>query len=56
MENMTNEELISEGLKLLDAAVQHFMEVSGSPHADAIAKAAHGLLMLAEMIYSSYQK
>jgi hypothetical protein len=56
MSDMTNEDLVSEGLKLVDDALSHFMEIKGCEQGQALAKVAHGLLVLGEMVYSSYKK
>jgi len=54
MENQKNQELISMGLRLLDEALSHFMEVD-SEHGKALANIVHGALALGGIIYDVYK-
>lgn len=56
MSDMTNEELIEQGLKCLDEALCNFTEVYDDAHIAALAKITHGAIIMGEMAYNFYRK
>lgn len=51
----THDELIQDGLKLLDDALCHFMDLD-SDHGQALADATKGVLTLGEFIFNILKK
>lgn len=52
MTDVSNEELVKDGLLLLDRSLSHFMAVQGCEKSSAISKIIHGAIILAETIYA----
>ena len=56
MENMTNEELIEAGSKLIVDASSYFSKIEDNIHSTSIVNILNVVLTIAELIYKSYQK
>lgn len=54
--NQANEVLIETGLKLINEALEHFMQVEECTHGTALANIAHGLIVLGETALQTYKK
>lgn len=51
MDNDNQKEIIQEGLKFLDQALTHFMEVQGCDKSPQIVKIIYGIIFMIEKIY-----
>jgi len=53
--NKQNTDSMQEGIKQLDGAMSHFMEIKGCDHGDAITRITHGLIDMAQLVYGFYK-
>lgn len=56
MNDANKEELLKLGLKYLDDALAHFMEIKGCEKGSALANIVHGAIVLGELIYAGHKK
>ena len=53
--NKQNTDLMQEGIKQLDSAMSHFSNIKGCDHGDSITRVTHGLIDMAQLIFSIYK-
>lgn len=55
MSKLTNDQLMENGISLLEQSLEHFVGMDDSEHGRAIANVLNGLLFLGKSVYDIYR-